>query len=142
MAKTITLTVEEIDRRLEIIRLKRENLKLEDAELDADAIAYVRMKKILLNGDQPGAHLMAPPTDIVIEDGLGFNEAVRRVARNFREEDFTVPKIEARLTELGVTLPEIPRQRIAMELKKMCDSGVIKKIEVGTGNTPHVYKVA
>lgn len=73
--------------------------------------------------------------------GVGFNEAVRRVARGFGES-FTVPKIEAVLIEHGVQMPDKPRQRIAMEIKKLCDTGLIVKIAAGTGNTPHVYTIA
>lgn len=133
----IPLSLSEID-------LLFQDLEMQRKELEDDAIALARVKRMMLKRNSPSPPATEPvvavvrPIDVV---GVGFNEAVRRVARDFGES-FTVPKIERVLIEHGVQMPDKPRQRIAMEIKKLCDAGEIVKVSAGAGNTPHVYKVA
>lgn len=114
-------------------------------EIEEDARAIARVKKMMQarkNGSpaDSGGQPLFP-----MENGDGetsFNESVRRTARQFGQQSFTVPLVEEQLAKQGVPLKgKKTRPRISMVLKKMCDDHVIMKIRGGAGTKPHVYKV-
>lgn len=119
----------------------RKRIAVDRARLEEEEQALTIIERRLRSD-----HQAAPQHGLDLGDAnpkrKSFAQAVRDSVQHFQTEEFDVPMIETLLKGAGIPLPEKNcRARIAMELQVLLAKHVITRTVVGSGSTPHKYKV-
>ena len=130
------------------VRAEREKIARARKELDAhekwlDSIVRNFKGGIQLGKDYIAPGIAASQSEISLgKSPHGLTDGVRLAINSFGNNEFDVPQIESYLQKWNFALPKVdPRGRIAMIVKLLFDNGQIERTYVGSGRTPHRYRV-
>jgi len=115
---------------------------------EKDMAAIRRVQKMLSeNGSSPVKSAIESKAAAGADDAEADDQSlvgnIEAIFLSDLKKNWTVPKIERRLLESGVTLKaKNPKPSIAGAIKRLMKRGVIRLVKKGGGKIPHIYRGA